>query len=195
LTPTARRTRVDYVYQPTGGGALKPLTDRTAVPADADRVTTSTGAPVPFVVRIETGTIDRGIYQIAMLHDPSREPAPDFVAAPAGWNHRLIYTFGGGCMTGWYHQAQTTGGVTDAVMLARGYAVASSTLNVAGNNCDTVLAAETMMMVKEHFVEACGLPLFTIGWGCSGAPIKSTRSPTYFPVFSTASSLAAASPT
>jgi hypothetical protein len=161
-------TRVDYVYRPKGGNALKPMSDRTTLPADVDRVTTSTGATVPFVVRIETGTINRGIYQIAMLHDPSREPAPDFATAPAGWNHRLIYTFGGGCMTGWYHQAQTTGGVTDAVMLGRGYAVASSTLNVAGNNCDTVLAAETMMMVKEHFVEAYGLPLFTIGWGCSG---------------------------
>jgi hypothetical protein len=162
------RTRVDYVYQPKGGGALKPVSDRTVTPADAARITTREGQTRPYVVRIETGTINRAIYQIAMLHDPATEPPTDFATPSGGWNRRLIYTFGGGCMAGWFHQAQTTGGVTDGVMLERGYAVASSTLNVAGNNCDTVLAAETMMMVKEHFVEAYGRPLFTIGWGCSG---------------------------
>jgi hypothetical protein len=39
---------------------------------------------------------------------------------------------------------------------------------VAGNNCAQLLAAETMMMVKEHFIEAYGAPKFTIGWGGSG---------------------------
>ena len=53
-------------------------------------------------------------------------------------------------------------------MLRQGYAVASSSLNVYGNNCNDVLAAETMMMVKERFIEAYGVPRHTIGWGCSG---------------------------
>ena len=53
-------------------------------------------------------------------------------------------------------------------MLQRGYAVASATLNTFGNNCAELLAAETMMMVKEHFIEAYGAPQFTIGWGGSG---------------------------
>jgi hypothetical protein len=162
------RTRIDYVYQSTTGGPLRPLPSRTALPGDVATITTAAGATVPYVVRIETGTINRAIYQIAVLHNPAAEPAPDFASHPAGWNGRLIYTFGGGCMTGWYHQATTTGGVTDDVMLRRGYAVASSTLNVAGNNCDTILSAETLTMVKERFIEAYGQPLFTIGWGCSG---------------------------
>ena len=93
---------------------------------------------------------------------------PDFRTRPAGWNGKLIYTFGGGCMPGWYHQATSTGGVENDVMLSRGYAVASSTLNVAGNNCNEVLSAETFMMVKERFIEAYGMPRFTIGWGASG---------------------------
>ena len=37
-----------------------------------------------------------------------------------------------------------------------------------GNNCQDVTAAETMMMVKEHFIETFGSPLFTFGRGGSG---------------------------
>ena len=53
-------------------------------------------------------------------------------------------------------------------MLRQGYAVASSSLNVFGNNCQDLLAAESLMMVKERFIENFGVPAFTIGFGCSG---------------------------
>ena len=159
-------TRIDHYYRSTAGGALKPLP--SASPSDLAHVTTITGATVPYIVRIETGTINRAVYQIAMLHNPATDPAPDVVTRPAGWNGRLIYTFGGGCVGGWYRQGTSTGGVEDTVMLQRGYAVASATLNTFGNNCSETLAAETMMMVKEHFIEAYGAPNFTIGWGGSG---------------------------
>jgi hypothetical protein len=161
-------TRVDYVYRSTRGGDLKPLPNPRSRPEDATTITTLVGQTVPYIVRIETGTINRAVYQISMLHDPAREREPDVMTQVAGWNKRLIYTFGGGCSGGWYRQGTTTGGVQDDVMLGRGYAVASATLNVFGNNCNDVLAAETMMMVKERFIEAYGQPLFTIGWGCSG---------------------------
>ena len=164
---TAER-RVDYAYRSVDGGALKPLADPTARPDDLAHTTTLLDDEVPYVVRIETGTINRAIYQIAMLHDPTADPEPDPWQAPAGWNGRLVFTFGGGCVNGWYRQGASTGGVTDDVMLRQGYAVASSSLNVFGNNCNDLLAAETMMMVKERFIEAYGVPRFTIGWGCSG---------------------------
>ena len=115
-----------------------------------------------------------------MLHDPAREPPPDPWTAPRGWNGRLIYTFGGGCVNGWFRQGDRTGGVADEWMLGRGYAVASSSLNVFGNNCNDVLAVETMMMVKERFIEGYGVPRFTIGWG-SGRAYQNTRSPTTIP--------------
>jgi hypothetical protein len=161
------RTRVDYLYRSTVGSDLKPLPDTAERPTDLATVTTSHGATVPYIVRIETGTVNRAIYQIAMLHDPALS-APDFTTQSAGWNSRLIYTFGGGCITGWYRQGRTTGGVDDDLLLRQGYAVASASLNVAGNNCSELLAAETMMMVKERFIEAYGAPLFTIGMGSSG---------------------------
>jgi hypothetical protein len=160
--------RVDYAYRSTADGELKPLADPRARPADLAATTTLTDTEVPYIVRIETGTINRAIYQIAMLHDPAADAEPDPWTPPAGWNGRLIYTFGGGCVRGWFRQGPRTGGVTDDAMLSQGYAVASASLNVYGNNCNDVLAAETMMLVKERFVEAYGPPRYTIGWGCSG---------------------------
>ena len=56
----------------------------------------------------------------------------------------------------------------DDAIVGKGYAEAASTLNVFGNNCNDLLAAETMMMVKERFIEAFGKPLFTMGQGASG---------------------------
>ena len=160
--------RVDYAYRSVDVGALKALPDPAVRPEDLAYTTTTLEAEVPYIVRVETGTINRAIYQMALLHDPNSDPEPDPWQMPAGWNGRLIYTFGGGCVNGWYRQGAGTGGVTDDVMLRQGYAVASSTLNVFANNCNDLLAAESMMMVKERFVEAYGAPAFTIGWGCSG---------------------------
>lgn len=165
-------TRVDYVYRSTDG-TLKALPSLHQHPHDLATTTISTRATVPYIVRVETGTINRAIYETAVLHDPVSEPAPDAWTHPIGWNGRLIYTFGGGCPGGWYIQGKSTGGVTDDVMLRQGYAVASASLNVFGNNCNDLLAAETMDMVKEHFIKSLGVPFFTIGWGCSGGSYQS----------------------
>lgn len=162
-------TRVDYVYRNTAEPpAFVALPSRTALPADVARTTTSDGRDVPYVVRVETGTLNRSIYQTALLHDPTAEPEPGFTQRAAGWNGRLVYTFGGGCTGGWYRQGANTGGVLDHNILKQGYALASSSLNVFGNNCQDLTAAESMAMVKERFIEAYGPPRYTIGWGCSG---------------------------
>ncbi len=160
-------SRVDYVYR-TVDGDLRPLEQLDVLPDDVSEITTLEGVTVPHVVRVETGTINRAIYETAMLHNPVDEPDPDPWTPSHGWNGRLVYSFGGGCRTGWYSQGDNTGGVLDEFILGQGYAVASASLNVFGNNCDDLLAAETMMMVKEHFIERYGPPRFTIGWGCSG---------------------------
>lgn len=165
-------TRVDYVYFSTDSDAgFKPLSDRTARPADLAMTQTSDDREVPYIVRLETGTLNRAVYQIALLHDPaSVEPT---ATAPSGaWNQRLIYTYGGGCEAG-YFQGTSTGGVLQDYMLSEGYAVASSTLNVnAQGGCNDVVSAETTMMVKEHFIENYGEPLHTIGRGSSGGAMQ-----------------------
>ncbi len=159
-------TRVDYIYRTTAG-TFKPLPSGSR-PADLATTKISTGQTVPYIVRLTTGTVNRAIYQTAVLHDPSNEAEPDVFTRPAGWNGRLIYNFGGGCPGGWYRQGSSTGGVTDDMMLRQGYAVASSSLNVFGNNCNDLIAAETMMMTRETFIKAYGAPDYTIGFGCSG---------------------------
>ena len=58
-----------------------------------------------------------------------------------------------------------TGEVDEDGLLRQGYAVAGSTLNVYGNYCDDLVAAETMMMVREHFIETYGAPKGIIGIG------------------------------
>ena len=158
---------VQYVYLDKAGH-LHALTAAQETPPDVAGTTTIDGKTVDFVVRMETGTLNRGIYQIAMLDDPRRPtPASPWRRLPA-WNGTLVFTFGGSCGPG-YHQGVETGGVlTKLSELGNGYAVASSTLNVWGNTCNTAVSAETVAMVKARFATTYGLPEFTIGEGESG---------------------------
>jgi hypothetical protein len=157
---------VSFQYRTTRG-TFAALPDPALTPPDAT-VTTVNGRTVPYIVRIERGTIDRAVYEIAALYDGQ---APSPTRAHDAWNRRLVYTFGGGCNVG-YHQGATTGGVLNDLFLSQGYAVATSSLNVLDNNCSYVISAEVAMMVKEHFVETYGPPAHTIGWGGSGGAIQ-----------------------
>jgi hypothetical protein len=162
----AAPTLVSYLYKNTAGAFL-PLADPASRPADlADALVA--GRAVPYIVRLQQGTIDRAVYQIAALDDGT-DPAP--WRPDADWNRRLVYTFGGGC-NGGFHQGTSTGGVVNDLFLSQGYAVASSSLNVLDNNCSTVISAEAAMMVKEHFIEVYGPVAHTIGWGGSGGAIQ-----------------------
>jgi hypothetical protein len=161
-------TQVRYHYR-TSGNTFATLADPTVKPADLAQTTTIDGRTVDYIVRVEKGVIDRAVYEIAALHDPAAPPSP--LADEPGWNGRLVYTFGGGCNVG-YHQGQGNGGVLTDLFLARGYAVASSSLNVYDNNCSEVISAEAALMVKEHFAETYGKPVHTIGWGGSGGAIQ-----------------------
>jgi hypothetical protein len=69
-------TKIIYLYFPTGGTALVPLPNPTSLPSNVAMTTSLNGATVPFGVRLETGTMDRGIYQNAVLFDPTSDPAP-----------------------------------------------------------------------------------------------------------------------
>jgi len=177
-------TRVTYMYRATSGGALQPLPSPTALPADVATVTTSAGVTVPFVVRVETGTIDRGIYQNAVLFDPTKESAPTPLTPPKAWNHRLIAIEGFGCPGGWYIQGAAEGNLAIAGFdfsllnvdrLGEGNAMFANTLMHASNNCNAVLESEAAMMSKEAFIEEFGVPDFTVSAGCSGGSYGSAQ--------------------
>jgi hypothetical protein len=169
-----------------GGGRnepnpFKPLNPDAPRPTDIAMTTTTEGKTGPYIVRREMGTINRAIYSIAFLHEPGT-PLPSPWNANAAWNGRLVYTFGGGVAWG-YHQGRTIGGLNGArgnledgqlgdYPLAKGYAVAGGSLNVFGTYANDVVSAETMMMVKEHFIEAFGPVKWTIGSGRSGGSMQ-----------------------
>jgi hypothetical protein len=139
-------------------------------PADSDIATTTTdqGETVPYIVRIERGTLNRGLYQIAVLFNPDEPWAPQ--APQRGWNRKLFYPFGASCNTN-YSQGSFGSAVEVDQALSRGFAVASSGLNTLGQNCNTVTSAETVMMVKERLVEQYGEIRYTFGRGGSGGSI------------------------
>lgn len=173
-------TRVDYVYRTLGGEFKALTTGMPGYPADMARVTLPDGSSQPFIVRVETGTVNRAIYEIAMLHDPVTSTPGPWVHS-AGWNGKLVYTHGGGCRGGWYQQGDSTGGVLREGLLEMGYAVTSASLNVFGQNCNDLLASETHIMVKERFIEHYGEPVFTIGTGGSGGSYQSHQTADNYP--------------
>ncbi|RZU03238.1 hypothetical protein EV645_7264 [Kribbella rubisoli] len=158
------KPRVDYFYRTTAGTFAKWPVGTTSYPADLAK----TDDGDPFIVRMETGNANRAVVQTTMLHDPLREATPTPTRRSSSWNGRAIFTLGGGCAGGWHRSGSTTGGVTDAFLLGRGYALMSSSLNVFGQNCNDLTAAESAMMTKELFVEHYGRPEYTVGFGCSG---------------------------
>ncbi|KUG53430.1 hypothetical protein AVL62_01115 [Serinicoccus chungangensis] len=173
--------RVDYFYRTTADAYEAWPAGATAYPADLATTTTTEGVEVPFIVRMETGTANRGIFQHTTLHDPLTEAEPSPVERGEGWNGKVVYTLGGGCAGGWFRQGNSTGGVTDTWMLSQGYALVSSSLNVFGQNCSDLLTSETAQMTKEEFLQRYGRDEFTIGFGCSGGSYQAHQAADNYP--------------
>jgi Tannase-like family of unknown function (DUF6351) len=142
--------------------------DPAAPATDVATTTTDAGVTVPYIVRVEYGVIDRGVYAAAVLFDPGRPWTP--LAPQPAWNRRLVYAFGGGSAP--HHVQDPPVSVLDDTTLSRGYLVASSGLDVQGSNANSVVSAEAMMMVKEHLIETYGQVRWTMGEGCSGGSIQ-----------------------
>jgi hypothetical protein len=175
-------TVVTYVYLSTTSGTFQPLPSTATLPGDVAMTTTSAGATVPYVVRVETGTINRGIYQNAILFDPTSDPVPSPFSAPKGWNHRLIAIHGAGCPGGWYTQGTAEGvNVLQTMYLSLGYALFINTLQNPSNSCNPFVAGESAMMGKEHFIKTFGVPDFTLSTGGSGGAYTSQQVADAFP--------------
>jgi hypothetical protein len=162
-TPAAAAIGIDRAFKP-----LDPAAPR---PADIATTTTSAGTAVPYIVRVESGTINRAIYRIAILDDPSRTAGAASTPGPA-WNGRLMVSFGGGCGTNYTQGVNQATGVLFDPALSRGFAHMISTQNVMQQHCNDNLSGEALMMIKEHFIERYGLPAWTMGFGGSGGAIQ-----------------------
>src|SRR4051794_11328168 len=129
--------------------------------------TTDTGATVPFIVRTETGYLDRDQYTVATLYQPDQAWTP--VHPQPQFNRKLVLTHGASCDT--TYGTGTAPSVMDPVLLGHGYVLASHALDNAGHNCNLATQAESLIMTKEHVIKTYGDLLSTIGTGCSGGSL------------------------
>jgi hypothetical protein len=162
---------------PPANACFKPYTPGSA-PADLAATTTTAGLTVPYIVRVERGTINRGIYDIAVLFDPSR---PWSALAPQPqWNGKVLYSFG--ASTGQPRlQFRSEQNWADDAALSRGFMVVDNSLTDSLYNSNRVLVSETVMMMKEHIVDTYGEITYTMGNGCSGGSIQQNTTASIFP--------------
>jgi hypothetical protein len=153
--------RKTWRFYRSADNSFKPLTD--SPPADVATTTTTDGRTVPYVVRVDSGVINRAIYQFAVLDDL------------AGWNKKVVVSFGGSSGTQYIQGVMApppAGAVLNHQTLSKGfgYLIASELIN--GRRGNGVLQGETLMMIKEYLVEHYGVPKWFAGSGGSGGAIQ-----------------------
>lgn len=174
-----------YYYEPVakvGTGCTLGITganpcfvayDPAARPADAQIAdfTNDRGDVVKAMLRLELGTIDRGEYQVLTYFDPAQTWTP--WAPQKGWNGKLHWKFGASA-SGNRFQQSPGGSVFDANALAAGFMVANGQLTNHNDNNNEFLAAEQMMMIKEHIIDTYGEIRYTMSDGGSGGSMMQT---------------------
>ena len=168
---------------------LQPYVTGTTPAASVASTTTSHGVTLPYIVRVERGTLNRGIYDIAVLFDPTK-PTWTAINPQPQWNGKLLYTFG--ASTGQPRQqfrseqnwvVGFTGGtpIWDDSALRAGFMVADNSITDSLYNSNRILVAETTMMMKEHIVNSYGEIKYTMGNGCSGGSIQQNTVASTYP--------------
>lgn len=168
---------------------FQPYVTGTTPTASVALTTTANGVTLPYIVRVERGTLNRGIYDIAVLFDPTK-PAWTALAPQAQWNGKVLYTYG--ASTGQPRQQFRTEQnwaigflndfrAADDIALRLGYMVADNSLTDSLYNSNRVLVTETTMMMKEHIVNSYGEIKYAMGNGCSGGSINQNTVATIYP--------------
>jgi len=161
-----------YLYMSTNPAksGFQPY-DPANPPSDVAQTTTDQGVTVPFIVRVETGYMDRDQYQIAVLYQPGKRWTP--LDPQRQFNHKLLITHGASCgddrTTG--TAPATTGDGAGPYALGKGFMIMSTALDNSGHNCNIALQAESLVMAKQHIITSYGTLRYTIGTGCSGGSL------------------------
>jgi hypothetical protein len=171
----------DPPVAPPASPCFKPYTSGT--PADLAMTTTDAGVTVPYIVRVERGTLNRGIYDIAVLFDPAKDdPKTGWkpTAPQKAWNGKVVYTFG--ASSGQPRlQFRSEQSWTDDLALSRGFLVALNSMTDSKYNANRVTMSETVMMMKEKIIDNYGEVRYVIGNGCSGGSINQLTTASIFP--------------
>ena len=180
-TDCSAAPKINFVYLSSESNKLVLLKNPHELPYDVAKTVTSTGNTVNFIVRVETATVNRGIYQSAVLYDPTEEAEPSPFLPPKAWNRVLLVVHGGGCAGGWYIQGASRPFPFDVTRLGQGYAYFTNTLQNPSVSCNAFLAGETTMMSKERFIKTYGIPDYTLSLGDSGGAYTSLQVGDAFP--------------
>jgi hypothetical protein len=146
-------------------------TERLAdVPTENLATTTTTdGRTVPFIARMERGTINRFIYAITTLVQPGAdEHTPDLSL----WNGRLLFALQGGVAIGHTQGVWSESASLADAALALGYAVINSTGLRTNTHYNLLRGGQTAVMLKAHFTDTYGKPAYTVAVGGSGGAIQ-----------------------
>jgi Tannase-like family of unknown function (DUF6351) len=158
--------------------AFQSYTPSSPPPAAAIATTTTdNGTTVPYIVRVETGYLDRDQYSIGMLWQPGKPWAP--WAPQPQWDHKLVITHGASC--GADHTTSTAPSTEYDPALSRGMAVMSTAMDNAGHDCSVLTEAESLIMAKERLVDEYGTLRYTIGTGCSGGSLAQQQVANAYP--------------
>jgi Tannase-like family of unknown function (DUF6351) len=160
------------------------LNDPSTRPADAAiaNFTNDRGDTAKSIIRVERGSINRGLYYIKALYDPAVASAP--WSPQKGWNQKLLWELPGGAGFSRFESQATDddqGTKAEHILLGRGYMSARSSLTSNGSNSNSTLGAETLMMIKEHIIENYGEIRYTMGTGCSGGSLMQTSLSSAYP--------------
>jgi len=177
--PAVDQATLNSVTGPTDQSDLFQSYDPSSPPPSAAIATTTTdnGTTVPYIVRVETGYLDRDQYSIAMLWQPGQSWAPR--APQPQWDHKLVITHGASC--GDDHTTGTAPSTEYDPALSRGMAVMSTAMDNAGHDCSVLTEAESLIMAKEHLIDEYGTLRYTIGTGCSGGSLAQQQVDNAYP--------------
>jgi hypothetical protein len=174
-------TAVTIPAQPVASAAncFKPYDSAAPRPADMAQTTTDAGRTVDYIVRVERGVMNRGIYDIVALFNPASGWTA--VAPQVQWNRKLFIGFGSSTGQPRRQVRPTVSWPALETQIRRGYIVALNSMMDSSRNSNRVLMAETVMMMKEHISDTYGTINFTIGSGCSGGSINSNMTASIMP--------------
>jgi uncharacterized tannase-like protein DUF6351 len=165
---------------PPANGCFKPFDPTATAPADLAMTTTDAGVTLPYIVRVERGTLDRGIYDIAVLFDPT-QPAWTPTAPQTAWNHKLLYVFGPATGQPRLQLRSSQVWASQDEALKRGFLVAVNSMTDSALNSNRTTMTETLMMMKEHIVDTYGELRYAMGAGCSGGSINQLTASSIYP--------------
>jgi hypothetical protein len=151
--------------------ATRPADDQIA------NFTNDRGDTVKSLIRIERGTINRSLYSLITYYDPSQPSAP--WAPQKGWNGKVMWKMGAATSANRFETA--VGPSFDANALQRGFMVVTSLHTQHSLNNNELLAAETIMMVRERIIETYGEIRYSMSDGGSGGSMMQTSPASVMP--------------